>query len=139
MIKENCIDKNQIKEFNPLALAFMGDGVHTFFVRDYIMKRQNLSAGNFHLVSSYICKAKTQSMFFDKMFEEFSEEEKRVALRARNHKSHTMKNVSLEEYKKATAFEAVLGYLYLLGEKDRLNELLNTSMSIYEKVKERKV
>lgn len=130
MIEKNAMSENKIKEFSPLALAFIGDGVHTLFVRDYIMKRQNLTAGSFHLLASKICKAQTQSKVFESIFSSLTEEEKDVAMRARNHKSHTAKNANPEDYKKATAFEAVLGYLYLLGNKARLEEILDRSILI---------
>lgn len=130
MIEKNIMSKNKIKEFSPLALAFIGDGVHTLFVRDYIMKRQNLTAGNFHLLACKICKAQTQSKVFESLFDFFTQEEKDIALRARNHKSHTAKNADPEDYKKATAFEAVLGYLYLIGDKNRLDEILEKSIMV---------
>jgi ribonuclease-3 family protein len=105
MIEKNPMTKNKTKEFSPLALAFIGDGVHTLFVRDYVMKKQNLSAGSFHILASKICKAQTQSKIFDTFFNSFTEEEKDIALRARNHKSHSAKNANPEDYKKATALK----------------------------------
>lgn len=129
MIEKDTMSKTKIKEFNPLALAFIGDSVHTLFIRDYVMKKQNLSAGNFHLLSAKYCKAQSQSKVFDAIFADLTEEEKAVALQARNHKSHTAKNANPEDYKKATAFEAVLGYLYLTGDKNRLNEILFKSLN----------
>ena len=120
--------KNKIKEYNPLALAFLGDSIHTLFVRDYIIREKNLTAGGYHLLASRLCKAQTQSKVFDKLFERFTEEEKMIALQARNHKSHVAKNANVEDYKKATALEAVLGYLYLIGEEKRLEEILKESI-----------
>ena len=130
MIEKSKITKNKLKEFNPLSLAFVGDSVHTLFIRDYVMKSQNLKAGNLHLISAKYCKAQAQSKVFDKIFSELTSEEKEIALQARNHKSHTAKNANPEDYKKATAFEAVIGYLYLIGEEDRLNELLEKSIEV---------
>lgn len=126
-MREN-FTKNQLKEFNPLALAFIGDSVHTLFVRDYIMREQNLKPGNYHLLSSKLCKAQTQSKVFDEIFNDLTEEEREIALQARNHKSHIAKNANPEDYKKATAFEAVIGFLYLIGNEKRLNELLEKSV-----------
>jgi ribonuclease-3 family protein len=130
MIEKNIISKNKIKEFNPLALAFIGDSVHTLFVRDYIMKNQNLTSKNFHLIATKYCKAQTQSKVFDNVFKDLTEEEQQIALQARNHKSHTAKNANPEDYKKATALEAVLGYLYLTGNKKRLDEILEKTIKI---------
>jgi ribonuclease-3 family protein len=133
MIERERISKNKIKEFSPLALAFIGDSVHTLFVRNEILKENNLKVGNYHLLASKLCKAQSQSEVFDKMFEDFTQEEKDIALQARNHKSHTAKNASLEDYKKATAFEAVLGYLYLTGQNERMEEILEKSLKIFKK------
>lgn len=130
MIEKNTISKNKIKEFNPLALAFIGDSVHTLFIRDYIMKTQNLTAKNFHLIATKYCRAQTQSKVFDKIFEELKPEEKEIALQARNHKSHNAKNANPEDYKKATALEAVFGYLYLIGDKNRLDEILEKTINL---------
>lgn len=128
MINKSTFTKTKIKEFNPLALAFIGDSVHTLFVRDYIMKKQNLSAGNFHILASKYCNAKSQRAVFDRVFPELTEEEQEIALQARNHKSHTARKANPEDYKKATAFEAVLGYLYLIGNKERLDKVLEKSI-----------
>lgn len=128
MINNNIISENKIKEYSPLALAFIGDSIHTLFIRDYILKTKNLSSKNFHLLASKYCKAKSQKEVFEKIFPEFTEKEKEIAIRARNQTSHTAKNASPEEYKKATAFEAVLGYLYLTGNKTRLDYILQKSL-----------
>lgn len=122
--------KSKLKEFNPLALAFIGDSVHTLFVRDHIMRKQNLKPGNYHLLASKLCKAQTQSKVFEEIFDNLTKEEREIALQARNHKSHVAKNANPEDYKKATAFEAVIGYLYFLGNEKRLNELLEKSISL---------
>ena len=79
-------------------------------------------------MASKMCCAKKQSEVFDLVFENLTEDEKNIALRARNHKSHAVKSSSQIEYKKATAFEAVVGYLYLTKQQERLNWLLEKSM-----------
>lgn len=126
---DNKLDKNKIKEMNPLVLAFLGDAIHTSFVREKIVLCHTYSAGLMHKESSKFCSAVAQSKVFDKILPLLFEDEKEIATRARNVKnSHTAKNATLADYKKATSFEALVGYLYLLGEEDRLGQFLEMSM-----------
>lgn len=122
------IKKEKIVELNPLSLASVGDAFHTLFVRESILKARDLPANKLHLEASKICCAKTQAKAIDKIFDVLNEDEKSIALRARNHRSHTVKSSSQIEYKKATAFEAVLGYLFLTGQNERASEIAKISM-----------
>ena len=122
--------KQNLKELSVLALSYVGDGVHTLFVRDFILKSENLLIGDYHSKAIKFCNAGAQAKVFDQIFETLTEDEKEIALRARNAKGHKAKNASIENYKKATAFEAVVGYLYLLKEEERLNEILNLSIKV---------
>lgn len=122
------ITKENIVEYSPLSLASIGDGVHTLFVRERLLKSSNILANKLHLQASKLCCAKKQSEVFDSIFESLTEEEKGVALRARNHRTHAVKSSSQIEYKKATAFEAIVGYLYLTRQTERLNWVLEKSM-----------
>lgn len=108
----------------------MGDAVHTLFIRERVLKASNLLAGDYHTKCIKFCNAGSQANVFNSIFETLSEEEKEIAMRARNAKSHKAKNASIENYKKATALEAVLGYNYLLNNQTRLNELLEISYQI---------
>lgn len=120
--------KEKIPELNPLALASVGDAFHTLVVRQTILENSNLPANKLHLLASKQCCAKTQSKIFDKIFERLSDDEKAVALRARNHRSHAVKSSSQIEYKKATAFEAVLGFLFLIGNENRARKIIKNNM-----------
>lgn len=115
---------------NILSLSFMGDAVHTLFIRERVLKASNLLAGDYHTKCIKFCNAGSQANVFNSIFETLTEEEKEIAMRARNAKSHKAKNASIENYKKATALEAVLGYNYLLNNQTRLNELLEISYQI---------
>ena len=108
-----------INEMSILSLSFIGDAVHTLFVRDKILKSANLKAGGYHNLSSKICKASSQARVLDLIENELFEDEKEIAKRARNAKSHKAKNSTMIEYKKASALEAVFGYLYLLEKTGR--------------------
>lgn len=129
IVCENVLDKKKINQINPLVLAFLGDAIHTAFVREKVMLEHSYSTGLMHKESAKYCNASHQSLVFDKLQDLLNEDEREIALRARNVKnSHTAKHASLVEYKKATSFEALLGYLYLAGENERLNEFLRLSI-----------
>lgn len=128
---ENILSENKIKEVSSLTLAFIGDSVHTLFIRDHVVKTENLNTKSLHLLASKYCKAQSQKKIFDMILPDLSADEKEIALQARNHKHYkSAKNASIEDYKKATAFEAIIGYLYLTGKKERLKEILSKSLNI---------
>lgn len=128
-IETEILTENQIKNLSPLVLAFIGDGVHTIFVRDYIVKSKLEKLNDYNKDCSHYCKAKTQSEVLTKIESILTEQEKDIVRRTRNAKTNNIaKNSNLMEYKRATCFEALIGYLYLSGQQDRMNELLNISI-----------
>jgi len=113
------------KETNPIMLAFIGDAVHTLHVRDKIVKSNNLLLKDYHKKSSNLCKASAQAQMLDNVLESLTEKEKDIVRRARNAKlGHIAKHSDIETYKKATSFEALIGYLFLQGNFERLKEIL---------------
>lgn len=122
---EKCISDKDVLEINPIALAFIGDGVHTLFVRDKVIKSDNLLLKNYHRQSALYCNAKKQASEMEKILQYLNEDELYIIKRTRNSKiHHTAKNSDEKTYKMATCFEALIGYLYLTGKYDRLNEIL---------------
>lgn len=119
------LSDDAFKEINPIVLAFIGDGVHTLFVRDKVVKTSNLLVNRCHINSAKFCNAKSQAKKLDLILDSLSEDELNIVRRARNAKTHNIaKNSDIETYKKATSFEALVGYLYLKGNYKRLNEIL---------------
>lgn len=119
------IDNKKFKEMNPIVLAFIGDGVHTLYVRDRVVKESNLLVNDCHIKSAKFCKAKTQAEKLNLISSILTEDEQDIVRRARNAKTHNIaKNSDIETYKKATSYEALIGYLYLIGKYDRLKEIL---------------
>lgn len=120
------ISSEQAKLLSPKVLAFMGDAVHTIRVRTALclgVKAKNVAL---HIKASKIVCATSQSKYADIIFEFLTEDEHSVFIRARNSKPNSIpKNASLGDYHKATAFEAVIGYLYLSGQTNRLEEIFN--------------
>lgn len=121
----NPITKDTLKETSPLMLAFIGDAVHTLYVRDFVVKDHNLLIKDYHKKASSFCNASFQAKKLELIMTMLSEEELNVVRRARNTKlNHTAKNADVETYKKATCYEALIGYLYLTANYKRLNEIL---------------
>ena len=114
---------------SPLVLAYVGDSVHTLYVRENVVKANIQKINDYNKQCSYFCKAQTQSKVLDNIYDVLTEQEKEIVRKARNAKTHhTAKNASVADYKKATSFEAVVGYLYLTKQTQRLNEILQLSI-----------
>ena len=123
------MEKERIRQMQPLVLAMIGDSVQTLFVREYVADKYGFKVNKMNKMVSSVVSAGSQFVTFKKIEAELSEEEQDVARRARNTHIHTKaKNFSLNQYIHATALEAVFGYLYLTKETDRLNYFLNKSL-----------
>lgn len=124
------VTAERAKLINPVVLAYVGDGVHTLFVRKRLALEHDLKSNALNKMEAREVCATAQAAAVRALEGSFSEDELAVYKRARNSKkgSHA-KNSSLGDYSKSTGFEAVLGYLYLSGQTERLNELLNMTIS----------
>lgn len=132
------LDDFRIREFNekevrmlsPLQLALIGDGVYEVFIRNYILTNNTaLSANKIHIKAIQYVKAKSQASIMHKIEEFLDKDEEAVYKRGRNAKSATVpKNADVRDYRMATGFEALVGYLYLSGKKDRLEFILEKSI-----------
>ncbi len=121
--------ENNVQMVNPQSLAFVGDAVYSLFIRSHFCLVSTARSRSLHKFSTDFVKASSQAKALDDIFDSLTEEEKLVSKRARNTKVNTMsKNAKMIEYKKSTAFEALLGYLYLCGKITRLNEILNLAV-----------
>jgi len=124
--------KDEARMLNPLQLALIGDGVFEVFIRNHILtKNTSLSANKIHVKAIGYVKAKSQSSIMHEMEAFLDEEEEAVYKRGRNAKSPTVpKNADVRDYRMATGFEALIGYLYLIGNKERLEFVFNKSIEI---------
>lgn len=112
------------------SLAFVGDALFSLFARVEVIDIFAKS-GKFHSMATKIVKASSQAKILDSIMVTLSEREESVVRRAKNaHTSSKSKNSGLADYKKATAFEALLGYLYLTKNSKRLNEVLKKSVEV---------
>ena len=124
--------KEEAKQLNPLQLALIGDGVFEVFVRSYILTNNiDLSAHKIHVEAIKFVKAQSQSLIMHEIESELTEEEEYIYKRGRNAKSATVpKNANVRDYRMATGFEALVGYLYLIGETERLEFIFEKSIDI---------
>ena len=117
--------EKEARQLSPLVMAFVGDGVFTLFVRSRLAEESRGKAGSLHKTASRYISAAFQAYVMDALSGELTEEETDIARRARNaHNNTVAKNATVLDYKKATAFEAVLGYLSLSRQTDRLDYIL---------------
>ena len=127
------IDRDvDIRTVNPLTLAYIGDGIYELVVRSVMVARTNTRAGLLHRQTSQYVKAEAQSKMMDVLLLVLTEEEESVYRRGRNAKSPTMaKNASVSDYRRATGFEALMGYLYLTDRMERIVELTKLALDAY--------
>ena len=113
------------KLYSPLTLAYLGDAVYEMVIRTICVKRTNMQTQKLHRKVTGYVSAKAQAKMMDALLKELTEEEESIYRRGRNSKPYTKaKNASIEEYLKATGFEALVGYLYLQKEYERMNALI---------------
>ena len=118
-----------LKTYSPLTLAYIGDAIYDLLVRTILVKRGNSQVNKLHKRASSLVKAPTQSDMMDKILPHLTEEEEHIYKRGRNAKSFTMaKNATMAQYRRATGFEAVFGYLYVKGELNRAIDLMKIGM-----------
>ena len=118
-------------ELSPLALAYVGDSIYDFRVRDYLCRRYQVNLNRVNSRKTKLVCAKAQSDLMGFLMEEklLTEEELSLYRRARNHKSQShSKNSSIADYRRATGFEALLGYLYYAGKISRLISLVEKGL-----------
>lgn len=119
------IPEVDIRTYSPLTLAYIGDGIYDLVIRSLVVARGNTRAGELHKRTSQIVKAHTQAKMIELLLSQLTEEEAEIYRRGRNAKSPTMaKNATMTDYRKATGFEALMGWLYLRDQFERIVELV---------------
>ncbi|MBR2619778.1 MAG: Mini-ribonuclease 3 [Firmicutes bacterium] len=124
----------ELKQLNTTALAYMGDAVYEQFIREHILTKGGTDVNKLHRISTMYVSAPAQAKIIKSLFADLTEEEQKLVKRARNRKYHTKaKNADPVTYKWATALEALIGYLYLSGDKQRLAEICEKAVEIIER------
>lgn len=132
--REYNMKKDELLTISPLTLAYLGDTVYESFIREHLIKQNcNKKVNDLHKTAIKYVKAKAQATIIHNLIDELYEDEVRIYKKGRNQKSHTSaKNADIVDYKCATGFEALIGYVYLLEDYDRLNFLIKKSIEIIE-------
>ena len=116
--------------YSPLVLAYVGDAVYEIMIRTKVVNGGSVQVNKLHKRSADLVKAETQAKILTALLEELTEEEMAVFKRGRNAKSYTMaKNATMKDYRMATGFEALIGYLYLSEQEHRLVELVSHGLA----------
>ena len=120
-----------IKTYSPLTLAYIGDSIYDLIIRSMVVDTKNTQANKLHNEVSGYVKAEAQAVIMDEILGDLTDEEINIYNRGRNAKQKTFaKNASMSDYKKATGFEALIGFLYLSGLDDRMMELILKGVEI---------
>lgn len=115
-----------VNMLSPLVWAYIGDSVYELFIRTNLVNTSNAKPHKLHIESIKYVKAQAQAEFLKSIMEDLTEEEKDIIRRGRNAENHHLpKNCDVKDYMYATAFEALIGYLYLNGREDRLKEIFD--------------
>lgn len=113
-------------QYSPLALAFLGDSVYDTLVRKFLLCKANMPVAKLHSAKIKLVCAEFQSSLYDTLAEELTDKELAVLKRGRNSTGNTVpKHASAVDYRRATAFECLFGYLFLTGQNDRIAYLFN--------------
>ena len=127
------IDKEELRTISPLVFAYIGDALYEIYIRTYIVHKYRLKVNELNKISRGFVKASAQSKIVHALEDKLREEEWKIVKKGRNQKSGTVaKNASISDYRYATGFECLLGYLYLSGKKERLEEIIREGIRIIE-------
>ena len=124
-IIERKKDKQDVNMMSPLTWAYIGDCVYELYIRQELINKTNLKPHKLHVDAIKYVKASKQARILQEIMPKLTEEEKDIVRRGRNAENHHLpKNASVEEYMYSTAFESLIGYLYLTKQDERLKEIL---------------
>ena len=126
-----CVSGVDIRTYSPLTFAYIGDAIYEMVIRTLIVDQGQRAANSLHKHTTRIVCAQTQAKLIDALMDSLTEEELVIYRRAKNAKlNSTAKNPTIQEYRKATAFEAVCGYLYLTNQTNRLLDLVKKGIEL---------
>ncbi len=119
-------EKEEVDLMSPLTWAYIGDAVYELYVRNKLINETNLKPHKLHIEAIKYVKAKSQAEKLNEIYDKLTDEEKDIVRRGRNTQNHHLpKNSNVQEYMYSTAFEALIGYLYLTKQHERLKNILN--------------
>ena len=129
---EECIDNIDIQTVPAQTLAFIGDAVYNVYIRTYLTSISTAKSGILHNMSIKYVSAKGQAFTIDKIMEELNDNEISIYKRGRNTNIPSVsKHVDVIEYKKATGFESLIGYLYVTKQTQRLDYIVKKCIECF--------
>ena len=118
-------DESEINQMSPLVWAYVGDCVYELYIRTYLVDNTSLKPHKLHIESIKYVKAGAQAKFLEEFFDDLTDDEKDIVRRGRNANNHHLpKNSNVQEYMYSTAFEGLIGYLYLCKKYARVKEII---------------
>lgn len=128
---DNAKTKTEVRMMQPLVLAYIGDAIFELFIRNYLVNKNDGHVNDYHRESIRYVRAGAQAEIIHALEPELTDEEWTIVKRGRNQKSATVpKNADLSDYKYATGFEALLGYLFYIGDYEKLMAVMNKATEI---------
>ena len=122
-------DETDVNLMSPLTWAYVGDCVYELYIRTMLINKTKLKPHKLHIETIKYVRAQSQAKFLKKIYEDLTEEEKDIVRRGRNAENHHLpKNCDVQDYMHSTAFEALIGYLYLTNNEKRIKELLKNCL-----------
>lgn len=133
IVKNFDLKKQDVRACSPLTLAYIGDGVYELIIRTLVVEQANRPANELHRMTTRYVNARAQAGMLAALRDELTAEEADICRRGRNAKPcTTAKNATRADYHKATGFEALMGYLYLTGQEERMLELIRHGITYLE-------
>ena len=124
------LEDQDLRTYSPLTLAYLGDGIYELVIRTILVKKGNCPVNQLHHQASELVRASRQSAMMEKLEPVLTDEELHIYKRGRNAHSPTMaKHATMADYRRATGFEALMGYLYLKEDFERLLQLIRLGIS----------
>ncbi len=123
MLMHENLDEKILNQYSPLLLAYIGDAVYELSVRTQLVAAGQRRIKDIHHDAVEKVRAECQAKIVRRIYDRLTEHEKEIVRRARNTKSTPPKNVDLQDYRWSTGLEALIGYLYLKGDQDRLADI----------------
>ncbi len=123
------LNEKEMRLQSPIALAYVGDTVFDLYLRSRLVAFTDMTPQRLHRTASRFANASAQAQIMYRIERSLTEEEHEIFRHGRNAKSHTIpKSATPYDYRMATAFECILGYLYLNGQDQRLQEILELAV-----------
>lgn len=133
IVKSFDLKEQDVRTYSPLTLAYIGDGVYDLVIRTLVVRQANRPVNELHRMTTRYVRAGAQAEMIVALKDELTAEEADIFKRGRNAKPYTTaKNATRADYHKATGFEALMGYLYLTGQEERMLELIRHGVTYLE-------